>query len=125
MPNEIEAGVLYVSEEFGAVAHLCPCGCGSKIRTPLGPTEWSLRVTDRGPSLFPSVGNWQLPCKSHYWIKYGKVVWASSWTLEQIVAGRQNEELRRHAYYNALDRERNGIIRRIWGWVKSFFHINS
>jgi hypothetical protein len=102
MPKKLEPGVLYVSEEFGAVAHLCPCGCGSKIRTPLGPTEWSLKVTRMGPSLFPSIGNWQLPCKSHYWIKHGKIIWASSWTPEQIATGRHNEEERRHAYYGTL-----------------------
>ena len=42
MPKELKPGVLYVSEEFGAAAHLCACGCGAKIRTPLGPTEWTL-----------------------------------------------------------------------------------
>ena len=117
MPKKLEPGVLYVSEEFGAVAHLCPCGCGSKIRTPLGPTEWSLKVTRRGPSLFPSIGNWQLPCKSHYWIKHGKIIWASSWTLEQVTAGRRNEGKRRRVYYDALNRKRYGIIRRFWNWV--------
>lgn len=121
MPKELEAGVLYVSEEFGAAAHLCPCGCGSKIRTPLGPTEWSLKVSDRGPSLFPSIGNWQLPCKSHYWIKHGKIIWASPWTPEQVAAGRRNEEERRHAYYDALDRKQYGVLRRFWSWVKSLF----
>ena len=59
MPKELKQGVLYVSEEFGAAAHLCACGCGSKIRTPLGPTEWAFEETDNGPTLCPSVGNWQ------------------------------------------------------------------
>ncbi len=119
MPKKLEPGVLYVSEEFGAVAHLCPCGCGSKIRTPLGPTEWSLKVTRKGPSLFPSIGNWQLPCKSHYWIKNGRVIWASPWTPEQIDAGRLNEEKRRRAYYEALYRKRYGVVRRFWHWATS------
>ena len=51
MPKELEPGVLYVSEEFNAAAHLCPCGCGSKIRTPLGPTDWALEENDNGPTL--------------------------------------------------------------------------
>ncbi|WID99529.1 DUF6527 family protein [Bosea vestrisii] len=66
MPKQLEPGVLYVSEKYGAVAHLCACGCGAKIRTPLGETEWSLKETASGPSLWPSVGNWQQACKSHY-----------------------------------------------------------
>jgi hypothetical protein len=121
MPKELEAGVLYVSEEFGAVAHLCPCGCGSKVRTPLGPTEWSLKITNHGPSLFPSIGNWQLPCKSHYWIKNGKIIWAGTWTPKQIATGRHNEEERRHAYYESLDRKRYGTIQKFWNWLKRLF----
>ncbi|MFA6132799.1 MAG: DUF6527 family protein [Phycisphaerae bacterium] len=119
MPKELEPGVLYVSEEFGAVAHLCPCGCGSKVRTPLGPTEWSLEETSSGPSLHPSVGNWQLPCRSHYWIRKGRVVWSVQWTPSQIAAGRRAEEERREVYYDALDRRRGGVLRRFWRWVKS------
>ena len=107
MPKELKPGVLYISEEYGAAAHLCPCGCGCKIRTPLGPAEWSLKVTDKGPSLFPSVGNWQIPCKSHYWIKHGKLFWAESWTPEQIVAARRNEERRRLLHYET--RACNGL----------------
>ena len=66
MPKDLKPGVLYVSEQFGAAAHLCACGCGSKIRTPIGPTEWSVEETDVGPTLHPSVGNWQQACQSHY-----------------------------------------------------------
>lgn len=118
MPKELKPGVLYVSEEFGAAAHLCACGCGSKVRTPLGPTEWALEETDSGPSLRPSVGNWQLACQSHYWIYRGKIVWAEKWKPEQIAAGRRREEERRHAYYDALDRQPRGFLRRFWRWMK-------
>src|SRR5215208_1832321 len=104
MPKELEPGVLYVSEKFGTAAHLCACGCNSKVRTPLGLTEWTLEETDSGPSLWPSIGNWQLPCQSHYWISRGEVIWSNKWTPQQITAGRRMEEVRRQAYYDALDR---------------------
>ena len=107
MPKELKAGILYVSEEFGAVAHLCACGCGAKIRTPLGPTQWELEETPDGPTLHPSIGNWQLPCRSHYWIRRGEVVWARCWTPDQVAAGRHAEERRRRAHYDALDRRRD------------------
>jgi hypothetical protein len=119
MPKELKPGVLYVSEEFGTAAHLCACGCGSKIRTPLGPTEWSLEETDSGPTLRPSVGNWQQACQSHYWIYRGEIVWSDKWTPEQIAAGRRREDERRRQYYEALDRQRSGILRRFWRWMKS------
>jgi Family of unknown function (DUF6527) len=121
MPKELKPGVLYVSEEFDIAMHLCACGCGSKVKTPLGPTEWSVIDTKSGPSLRPSVGNWQQACQSHYWITSGKVLWAEKWTPEQIAAGRVHEEERRHAYYDALDRKRDGALRRLWSWFKRLF----
>jgi|SRR5450759_1822319 len=119
MPKELRPGVLYVSEEFGTAAHLCACGCGSKIRTPLGATEWSIKETPAGPSLSPSVGNWQQACQSHYFIDRGEVVWAPKWTPEQVAAGRVGEQARRRAYFDDLDRQRRrGILRRIWLWLR-------
>jgi len=120
MPKELEEGVLYASEEFGAAAHLCACGCGSKIRTPLGPTEWSLVETPDGPTLSPSVGNWQKPCRSHYVIHGGEVHWAADWTDAQVRTGRRGEEQRRQEYYETIYRE-NSVLARIWRWIKKLF----
>ena len=121
MPKVLKPGVLYVSEEFGAAAHLCACGCGSKIRTPLGPTEWLLEETELGPTLNPSIGNWQLPCQSHYLIIRGEVIWSPKWTPEEIAAGRRREQEQRRAYYDELDRKRAGVLRRFWQWIKHLF----
>jgi hypothetical protein len=112
VPKALEPGVLYVSEEFGAAVHLCACGCGSKVSTPLGPTEWTLQESADGPSLTPSVGSWQLRCKSHYWISRGQINWSGQWTPAQIEAGRQGEQRRRNAHYQTLDRARGGRLRR-------------
>ena len=121
MPKTLKPNVLYISEEFGAVAHLCACGCGAKIRTPLGPTEWTLEETESGPTLTPSVGNWQQACQSHYLICRGEVRWCKKWTPDQIARGRHNEEERRRKYYDALERRRGGILQKIWHWVKELF----
>ena len=121
MPKELKPGVLYVSEEFDIAMHLCACGCGSKVKTPLGPTEWSVEETKSGPSLRPSVGNWQQACQSHYWIKSGEAVWATKWTPEEIAAGRHYEESRRREYYAALNRKRAGMLQRLWHWLKGLF----
>lgn len=120
MPKELEQGVLYVSEEFGTAAHLCACGCGAKIRTPLGPTEWTFYDTPAGPTLRPSVGNWQQACKSHYIINKGQIIWADEWSDDQIAAGRAAEELRRKNYYDNLYKNK-GILSRIWNWLKRLF----
>ena len=125
MPKVLEPGVLYASEEFGAAAHLCACGCGAKIRTPLGPTEWRLEESTEGPSLSPSVGNWQQPCRSHYWIWQGKIEWHGGWTEEQVKAGRLREHQRRKAYFSERDKQRStqsrSIGQRVWDAIKNFF----
>jgi Family of unknown function (DUF6527) len=123
MPKVLESGVLYASEEFETAAHLCACGCGVKIRTPLGPTEWQLDETSAGPSLSPSVGNWQQPCRSHYWIWQGEVEWCGDMTEAQVQAGRHFEHLRREAYFAQREKERlaeaQSLGRRVWEFVKN------
>jgi hypothetical protein len=125
MPKVLEPGVLYASEEYGAAAHLCACGCGVKIRTPLGPTEWQLDETRSGPSLSPSVGNWQQPCRSHYWIWQGRVEWSGDMTEAQIQAGRHLEHVRRQAYFAKREKERLAQAhlpgQRIWSFIKKLF----
>ena len=112
IPKTLEPGVLYVSEEFEAAVHLCACGCGLKVSTPLGPAEWSFLNSPNGPSLEPSIGNWQLPCRSHYVIADGNVRRGGQWSDIQVAAGRRAEEQRRQAYYASLDRERG-----FWHWL--------
>lgn len=119
MPKQLEPGVLYVSQEFKTAAHLCACGCGSKVSTPLGPAEWAFEDSVQGPTLRPSIGNWQLPCRSHYWILRGEVAWAAAWTPAQIADGRCREEARRRTYYDGLERSRIGVPGRFWQWLKS------
>lgn len=105
MPQELQPGILYVSKEFETAAHLCPCGCKNKIVTPLGPTEWSFKEEKGLPTLYPSIGNWQLPCQSHYWVTKGKIKWSYKWSKEQIELGREMEMERRQKYFNSLDRK--------------------
>jgi len=120
MPKDLMPGILYVSKEFGTAAHLCACGCGSKVRTPLGPTAWSIKETKRGPTLQPSVGNWQKPCRSHYLIIRGKVIWAERWTKEEIAAGCRMEAARRDAYYDKKSGDA-GVLQRFRRRLKNLF----
>ena len=120
MPKNLEPGILYVSDEFGAAAHLCACGCGSKVRTPISPTDWRCEEDDSGPSLYPSVGNWQQPCQSHYWIRNGRVLWADKWSADQIAVGRAQEEAQTRKYYDSLE-HRRGVLARIWHWLMGLF----
>jgi hypothetical protein len=99
MPAQLESGVLYVSKKYRTAAHLCACGCGEKVRTQLGDLGWSLTKGRSGPTLYPSIGNWQKPCRSHYFIRDGRVLWQRNWTDEEVLRGRWAEEVRRDAYF--------------------------
>lgn len=71
IPEEIEDGKLYISEEFGVAIHLCACGCKQKTCTPIGQGEWTLsKGTDGTVSLRPSIGNFmgENPYHAHYFI---------------------------------------------------------
>jgi uncharacterized protein DUF6527 len=122
VPKTLEPGILYVSEEFGAALHLCACGCGLKVSTPIGPTDWTFEETLAGATLFPSVGNWQQPCKSHYFIRDGSVIWLDAWTPQQITAGRRAKERRDEAYFEARAPQRGSLLPRFWRWIKSLFN---
>jgi hypothetical protein len=120
VPRSLSQGTLYVSEEYAVAVHLCACGCGNKVTTPLGPTEWHFSQRHGLPTLRPSVGNWQLPCRSHYWIAEGQIHWSGQWSEAQIAAGRHAEAQRRQAYYGLKDRER-GFWPRLWNFVRKLF----
>jgi Family of unknown function (DUF6527) len=118
MPSVLEPGVLYVSSKYGTAAHLCACGCNSKVRTPLGPVEWSFEEEAEGPTLRPSVGNWQLPCKSHYVLSNGSIVWSGQWSNSQVVAGRKHEMKVRQSYF---ENRHSGLWRAIANWIGKLF----
>lgn len=79
IPEKLEDNVLYISIPFRTASHNCICGCGSEIVTPILPNGWIFTYNGESVSLSPSIGNWNLPCKSHYWIKNNNVVIAESW----------------------------------------------
>lgn len=64
-PPVLEQGVLYVSIEFTTALHLCLCGCGREVVTPLRPSGWRVTFDGQSVSLAPSIGNWSFPCRSH------------------------------------------------------------
>ena len=74
VPDSLNEGVLYISEEFAAAGHRCCCGCGAEVITPLNPAQWQLSKARAGGFLYPSVGNWKFACRSHHWIKNGRVI---------------------------------------------------
>ena len=79
IPDELEEGVLYISMKYHTTAHLCACGCGEKVVNPLNQKYgWILTFDGQRVSLSPSIGNYQFPCCSHYYIKENKVLFLDS-----------------------------------------------
>jgi hypothetical protein len=77
IPDRLRDGVVYVSIGCATALHLCCCGCGLEVVTPLSPADWSVSFDGETISLRPSIGNWRFPCRSHYWIERDRVLWTS------------------------------------------------
>lgn len=79
--EDLKDGILYVAPHFVVAVHKCMCGCGEKVVTPLNigknkfGNAWDWNYDGKTVSLSPSVGNFQQPCKSHYFLKNGIVQW--------------------------------------------------
>lgn len=70
IPEDLEEGKVYISEEYWVAIHLCLCGCKNKtvmtLKSVGGSEYWNLTKSDKGISFTPSIGNCNFPCKSHY-----------------------------------------------------------
>lgn len=99
IPDELEERTVYIAPKYRIAVHKCCCGCGRKVVTPLSPVSWKLTFDGVSISLYPSIGNWNLPCKSHYWIEKNRVKWVAQWTSGQIEVKRVAEERSRAEYY--------------------------
>lgn len=89
--NHLEDGMLYVSIDYSTAIHKCCCGCGSEIVTPLSPDKWKLIFDGKTVSIYPSIGNWDYPCRSHYWITNNEIDWAPKWSREEVEHARIKE----------------------------------
>lgn len=117
-PKVLKDGVLYISKTFNTACHRCCCGCGTKIVTPLRPTEYQLTHVGGRVSLYPSIGNWNHPCQSHYVIHNGQVIQAGAMGSAEIDAGRAYDEATKRKYYM---RPKQSWLTDLWNWIKRIF----
>ena len=80
IPQDIQEGILYISEKFGIAIHLCACGCGKQSITPIYPywkEGWTISNINDSITLRPSIGNFmgENPYHSHYFITENKIEW--------------------------------------------------
>lgn len=118
VPRELVSGILYVSMDYAKAVHSCCCGCGEQVVTPLSPTDWKMTYDGASVSLMPSIGNWQLPCRSHYVIRQGRVIEAEPWSAAQIAAEQRRDKVAKGHFYGeqpARKRADDGIGNRATG----------
>ena len=120
MPRPLEDGILYVSIRFRIVSHNCCCGCGNEVVTNLSPKGWQLTYDGESISLYPSIGNWDFKCRSHYWITRDTVRWAESWSDEEILEARTLEG-DSNTRQMGKRRSGNGGKKSIWAKIKGRF----
>jgi hypothetical protein len=101
IPENLQDSKIYISETFATAVHKCCCGCGHKVVTPLSPTGWKLTVNRGRVSLYPSIGNWSFPCRSHYWVKSNEIQWSVELTQSEISAVRDYDAMLKESYFNA------------------------
>mgnify|MGYP001432868461 CR=1 FL=1 len=99
IPELLENDTIYITIEYSTAVHKCFCGCGNKVVTPLSPTDWRLIYDGETLSLYPSIGNWNFDCRSHYWIENDRVVWAEKWSKKKINFNRKQDRLAKGKYY--------------------------
>jgi len=107
--DNLKEGTIYISITFATVAHKCCCGCGNEVITPLAPTDWQLIFDGQSISLYPSIGNWNFPCQSHYWIKHNKVKWVPILSKKEINTGRIHDSLIKNLYFSNTIRHKKNL----------------
>ncbi len=99
IPKQRQEAVLYVSIQFATAVHNCFCGCGLKVVTPISPVGWQVTFDGETVTLFPSIGNWSFPCRSHYFIRRNIVVWAGDMSREEIEWDRARDREARDRHF--------------------------
>lgn len=91
LPDKLEPNVIYISMNYGSSSHLCCCGCGLEVHLPFKPVwdhGWDMTLDKNNLVTFsPSIGNWQFPCRSHYWIENGEAKMLEPFPLRNAPGG--------------------------------------
>ncbi len=116
LPAALDDCVLYVSEEYDLAALKCACGCGHRVTLLLGDGH---TVEDVGglADVWPSIGVWDAPCRSHFWLHNGSVLWAEQYSEAEIRTAMKHQ-VGRHLEGT---RPRVAWRKRLVSWLRNVF----
>jgi hypothetical protein len=109
VPKGLEPGILYISQKYKTASHLCACGCGEKVVTPLSPADWRLQIDGETVSLHPSIGNWNYACQAHYWIRRNRISWSYAMTKQQIARVQARDRADKEHYIAAVNKQKDEL----------------
>ena len=89
IPEALEDGIIYVSIKYRTAVHKCICGCDNKVVTPITPDDRKLTFDGKTISLYPSIGNWNFQCQSHYFITKNQIRHVRKWSDWEIEFNRE------------------------------------
>ena len=81
VPDKPKGKTLYFIGEqdyFWQFVMICPCGCNSLLHMNLMQDEepyWTFEIDDDKVTIVPSIDR-MIGCKSHFFVRSGKIVWA-------------------------------------------------
>jgi hypothetical protein len=116
IPKQLQAGVIYHSEEFEIAALLCACGCGHRVML-LVPDSHQVTSEAGMATVRPSIAVCDAPCKSHYFVTAGRVDWLPVFSAA-MVSDVMRGQIARHAGLDAKPRPR---LARLWAVIANAF----
>jgi hypothetical protein len=114
-PDRPQPGKFYYSEEFRTSLHLCACGCARRVILPIKAAGWRIDLSGAGVSLYPSVGNREFECRSHYLIRKGAVIWLARMSDRVVAASRARDQQHIRAVHRLSLRK---LATNIWSWLR-------
>ncbi|MCZ2114532.1 MAG: hypothetical protein LC123_06935 [Burkholderiales bacterium] len=125
IPEHLEEGILYVSRRYKTAVHKCACGCGVEVVTPLSPTDWGIQIENSKVTIEPSIGNWSFPCRSHYFVRRGRVVWAEQISRRDVERSRAQDMKARERYIKETNRQKvlssHNLLYEVWLSLKRWW----
>lgn len=74
------------------------------------PADWQMKRDGNVVSLSPSIGNWNSPCQSHYWIVGNRVEWSGRMSKQQIRHVQARDKHDKQRYVVELNAQRHARL---------------